>query len=451
MSELTLTQQDPRQPTYHLFHRGESRGPFDPNGALYWNGRYHLHYIVNDDGLSYAHISSSDMIHWQQHPLTLTHEAVGKWLASGTCIVNKEGVPTIIYHGCDPAYCNHEQGVGRNYLAFAMDADLENWEVSPFIVEPVLQPNQHDSVIARWDPDIWLEGDTYYALFGFHPGAEKHGKKPTLMKSADLKNWTYVGVFFSKDMDDVANDEDFSCPNFFKLGDKYMLLCISHNRGCRYYIGEWKHEKFTPEIHARMTWKDNHFFAPESLLTPDGRRVMWAWMFGKGDQWDGVQSLPRELSLLQDGQLAIKPIREIEILRQNEIHEENIRVESDQDYRLQKIAGNTLEFIAVFKPSHAKRYGVRVLCDYENDKGHSIFFELDSKTITVADETAPFELNAGEELRLHIFLDKSIIEVFINDRQAVSRIIDIPYGSSICLFTDGAPVAATVIGWELQL
>lgn len=121
------------KPGYHLFHEGTCNGPFDPNAALYWQGRYHLHYIVwEKGGLSYAHVSSPDMVHWVRHPLTLTHEKMGKWLASGTCIVNKEGVPTIIYHGCDPKVCRHEEGIGQNCLGFAKDAGLENWEVSSF-------------------------------------------------------------------------------------------------------------------------------------------------------------------------------------------------------------------------------------------------------------------------------------------------------------------------------
>ena len=62
------------------------------------------------------------------------------------------------------------------------------------------------------------------------------------------------------------------------------------------------------------------FFAPESLLTPDGRRVMWAWLATLGRS-DGtmdsrtIQSLPRELSLPDDAILRIKPLRELETLR----------------------------------------------------------------------------------------------------------------------------------------
>ena len=67
------------------------------------------------------------------------------------------------------------------------------------------------------------------------------------------------------------------CPDFFPLGDRHMLLFISHNLGCQYYIGRYKDDHFYPDTHGRMTWADNSFFAPESLLDERGRRIMWAW------------------------------------------------------------------------------------------------------------------------------------------------------------------------------
>ena len=85
-------------------------------------------------------------------------------------------------------------------------------------------------------------------------------------------------------------EEDISCPNFFKIKNKWVLLCISHTHGCRCYIGKWnkKSEIFIPEKHVRMNWPNNQdskyylehrdFFAPESVETLDGRRVMWSWM-----------------------------------------------------------------------------------------------------------------------------------------------------------------------------
>lgn len=85
--------------TYHLAHPGWT-APGDPNGAFFWKGRYHLHYIYEGrDGVSWAHVSSRDMIHWRWHPTTLTPATMGHGLFSGTGFLTREGRPAIIYHG----------------------------------------------------------------------------------------------------------------------------------------------------------------------------------------------------------------------------------------------------------------------------------------------------------------------------------------------------------------
>ncbi len=53
-------QRDPYRPEYHFVTPEGLCGPFDPNGALYWKGRYHLMYIFqNEKGHCWGHVSSS--------------------------------------------------------------------------------------------------------------------------------------------------------------------------------------------------------------------------------------------------------------------------------------------------------------------------------------------------------------------------------------------------------
>jgi beta-fructofuranosidase len=396
--------------TFHLAHPGPDVAiPGDPNCAFYWKGKYHLHYIYNNkDGFSFAHVSSDDMVHWKWHPTVLTPPNTGHGMFSGTGFFTREGKPAIIYHG---------QGSGRNQVAIALDDDLDKW-TKPVPVEPIIRPGQDGSLIANWDPDAWLEGDRYYALSGGIPGS---GKPATVFRSTDLKHWDYLGLFLAHDMPDVQHDEDISCPNFFKIGNKRMLLCISHNKGCRYYLGEWKDEKFIPEEHHRMNWNGWDFFAPESLLTPDGRRVMWAWC-RLGDDLptqSGIQSLPRELSLPKDGVLRIKPLRELEQLRADEVARHNLPIHASAPTLLNGIAGDALELKIVIHPGVAQRFGAQVYADAAGNGGFPILVDRADGTLSVGGTKAPFTLHNGEELTLRVFLDKSMVEVFANDRQAV--------------------------------
>ena len=144
-----------------------------------------------------------------------------------------------------------------------------NWEKlknNPIIPEP--EPGSKEAELySSWDPNGWLENDTYYAIFG--------GKIPTIFKAKELDSWEYVGPFFSQDMPDVDIEvEDLSCPDLFKLGNKHAVLGISHSHGARIYIGEWRDEQFHPESHQRMNWLGGTAFAPESMLDKHGRRII---------------------------------------------------------------------------------------------------------------------------------------------------------------------------------
>jgi beta-fructofuranosidase len=393
--------------TYHLAHPGPSHGgPGDPNPAFYYKGRYHLHYIYKSDaggGCAFGHVSSTDMVHWEWHPTVLVPRTTGHGMYSGTGFFTKDGRAAMIYHG---------QGSGRNHIAYALDDNMDKWTKPEAIVPKDKDGNEPK--MRHWDPDLWQIGDTYYALSG--------GKAPELIKSDDLKNWTHLGKLlhdgFPADLG-VTRNEDISCANMFKIGNKWMLLCISHGLGCRYYLGDFKDEKYLPEYHERMSHGVKDYFAPESLLTKDGRRVMWTWVFANAGSLSAIQALPRELELPKDGKIRIKPLRELKSLRADEERENKITVKSGEAYKLEKIAGDSLEIELKCEVPVAQEYGVDVMCDEKGENGVRISLSPENNTLKVGGVTAPFELKAGEKLTLRIFIDKHLVEVFANDIQAV--------------------------------
>lgn len=426
---------DQTRPIYHLLSQSNGAHIADPNFAFFWKGKYHLFFITSG---GFAHVSSVDMVHWRFHP-NLPFGGL-----SGTMFLNRDGIPTMITK------------TDKIVLISALDDDLEKWS-TPVPIEPKIRPGQDGSIISHWDPDIWVDNGVTYALFGYFPLDPT--KEATLMKSTDEKNWEYVGKFLSKEMPrvtrskDLRLNDDISCPNFFKLGNKWMLLCISHRRGCRYYLGDWKNEQFTPDSHGWMNWSQEtganefghggEFFAPDSLLTPDGRRVMWAWPFACrkqrfGPSWFEVISLPRELSLPEDGILRIKPLRELEQLRRNPAVEKELVVKYETPYRLKDIAGDAIELSVTMEQGEARAYGVRVLCDKTNDRGLDVVVEPTHRTLKVGSTTAPLDLLPDEPIQLRIFVDRSVVEVFANDRQAVAKLHGYAPGDvGVCLFSEG--------------
>ncbi|WP_368497724.1 glycoside hydrolase family 32 protein [Herbiconiux sp. A18JL235] len=414
-------------PTFHLAHPGPGFArPGDPNCAFFWSGSYHLHYIYrSDDGYAFAHVSSPDMVRWTWHPTTLTPSTTGHGMWSGTGFITKEGRPAIAYHGAGPGdYYGY--GPWKNFSAIALDDDLETW-ATPRPMTVSVRPGQDVSSISEWDPDVWLEGDTYFAIFGGHPGS---GKPPTLLSSADLDQWDFRGIFLEGDLPDVGPDEDVSCPNFFALGDKHMLLCISHTRGCRYYLGSWNGEMFAPESHGRMNWSEGTFdagpeltyFAPESLLTPDGRRVMWAWCVSPLLEQTGVQSLPRELTLLDDGSLGIAPLAELETLRSGGASSASFFVSDGERRMLSDVCSDAFELRLELARTSCGSFGVDVYADPDSGVGHPVRVDTATASISVCAVHAPLAIRPGDACVLRVFVDKNIIEVFVNDRQALAAV-----------------------------
>ncbi|MEO2019836.1 MAG: glycoside hydrolase family 32 protein [Fuerstiella sp.] len=466
---IAADQPDPLALNFHLMHPGGDSKPGDPNAAFYLDGTYHLHYILVHDwtvegktrkGFSFVHVTSPDMLHWTWQKTKLQPTFTGHNMYSGTGFLTKHGMPAVIYHG---------GGSRRNQIAIAKDHKLSAWE-KPFPVEPKTADGK-EAVIKHWDPDCFLIGDTYYAFSG--------GRNPPLMKSKDLKSWIHVGDFFSHEPDNVAIGEDVSCGNFFSIGDKWMLQCISHPYGCRYYLGDWdaEAEQFVPETHGRMNWRSDDqdsdspkeyrdFFASESVLTEDGRRVMWAWLttlHNNALRSKTIQSLPRELSIGEDGGLRIKPLHELKAQRFDLVTLEDIEVApkhrtagGETTTRIAQLEGNAYEIRITIDRQQAKRkrFGFRLFAD-ENRNGLPINFQPNNGTLRVGGTEAPFkvaDLPAGEDVELRIFIDKYLVEVFVNGRQAmVAADMDWQEASGFDAYAWGAPtMIKTVEIWKIK-
>lgn len=452
-------QQDRHRPRYHFLHfeAGDTM-PGDANGAIWWKGRYHLFYIFQRHQAAapqtvhcWGHASSVDLVHWEHHPtaLDVAPDDPDRGIFSGNAFVTKEGAPVILYHGVDAGNC----------IAFAEDDRLirwKKWSGNPIVRMP--KPGEPDyGKYDSWDPHGWLEGDTYYTIFGENPGT---GTKAALFKGPSLTQLQYLGRFVTNDRWSERG-EDISCPDFFPIGNKHMLLCISHMRGARYFLGQWDRDKgvFTPESHGRMNWPGGAFFAPETLLDPQGRRILFAWCLDErptavrvASGWSGVMSLPRVLSLGTDGVLRIEPVEELKQLRFDPRTRKELTLAAGQELVLDDVQGDTMEIEVELQPEGTTECGAIVRRTPDGAEQTAISFsraagvlkiDLSKSTLDPAiryrswclwrseDPTdggrrvlvqeAPLRLGSGEPLRLRIFLDRSMLEVFANGRQCMTQ------------------------------
>lgn len=399
----------------------------------------------------YAHISSHDLVHWRHHPLALEPGENDTAIFSGGAFIDTDGTAVISYWALSEN--------GGVYLATSTDDELDTWAKSPH--NPIIPQNEHGYVetesgalYACADPsDIWMHDGRYYILtgnlpvlshFGRNRDIEEHkGDTAYLFVSDDMIRWKYLHRFYASRREWTGDNEDCMCPDFFPLGDRHMLLFISHNHGCQYYIGRYENDRFLPETHGRMTWEDYHFFAPETLVDDRGRRILWAWIRdGREDAaikklpWHGTLSLPRVLWLGDDKTLRMAPPEELEALRTNPRKLGALTVPADGEVALDVVRGNGIELITEMESDNAAQFGVRVCCSPDGEEQTAVYYDAEEKKLKIDTtrsslgyegptciEGGPLELREGEPLRLRVFVDRSVVECFANDRQAVTRII----------------------------
>lgn len=351
-------------------------------------------------------------------------------------------------------------------MAVALDDDLNEWQKLDVITPETTEGDEYHDIYRSWDPFGFLDGDNYYAIFGGqHPGV---ARSPELTKGG----WQYTGDLFAHGVDGVSLQEDVSCADLFRLGNRDVLLCISHRLGCRYYVGEWKNEQFHPDYHGRMSWVDNEFFAPESLQDDKGRRIMWAWLMTSTEfsqrwdrGWGGTMSLPRVLSLDEDGQLLMDVPDEIKALRYRPFTKDSFAVHPGADQVIDGISGNSIELGITMESTEASEYGVKVCVSPDRQEQTVVSYDatageirIDTRNSGPKDtptkvEAAPLTLKQGEPLKLRVFVDKSVVEVFANGRQGLVRRIYPAQADSlgVSMFSNGGSTQVSAFAaWHIS-
>ena len=410
----------------------------DPNGAIFWKGKYHLFYQYNPNGafhgtIHWGHAVSEDLVYWTDLPIALAPTPGGadrEGCYSGGAVVNN-GVPTLIYFGNPDGNC----------IATSAD-DLLTWQKPP--ENPVIPRSAPGEEWHAFDPCAWREGDIWYSLAGGR--LDGIGDTAFLFQSPDMINWEYLHPFYVSELDKEP-ESDCAVPDFFPIGDKHMLLFASHERGVQYYIGEYANQKFYPEHHDRMNFGEfggnsGHLCAGITLKDGDGRRIFFGWVSeGRSEArqrdsgWAGVMCIPRVLSLFDDKTLRIEPVPELESLRRHHHRVENFSLSGNRSEHVQGMWGDCVELAAILEPGDAEEFGIKVRCSPDGEQETIIAYnQKDKRLILDAEQSsvnpdvvsrgvqrAPLALKAGELLELRIFVDRSIVEVFANSRLCLTK------------------------------
>jgi len=429
---------DPYRPAYHFVTPESTLN--DPTSMVFWKGRWHLFFIAMPPDefpnpadimkrwhrTSIGHAVSDDLVHWEDLPYAI-NPGIERACYSGGFMVDGDRV--IAYY----------PGIGAGQMvAISDDPLLLNWK-------------KHGPVNTRTgDSCIWKEGDTYYGLTGNKTDyiANVWWPQMEIWSTKDLITWNALGNFIEDYKTPFTTGKDeAACPDFKPIGDKYFLSFFSHTNGGQYFLGDYDKasHRFKPYEHGRF----NH-----GKVAPGGVHAASVVSDGKGglinilninhgkpsDDWDQMMSVPQHLTLGSDKRLRISPIKELKSLRGEHKYIDKTVLPANKEVVLEAINGSTMELKAEIDPKNAPWVQLKVLRSpddqeyttitfYNYDKKLSYWYDtpglicLDgSRSTTRGDVTIrPPEKAAmargSEPLKLRIFIDRSIVEVFANGKQ----------------------------------
>lgn len=401
----------------------------DPNGVCWHDGRYHLYYQYNPNAakwgdIHWGHATSEDLVHWQDEPLALAPTPGGpdgEGCFSGSFALI-DGVPTLFYTGFTQA---------AQVQCSATSTDMQVWRKRPEAV--IAQRPEGVASDDFRDPYVFRHDGWWYMALG--ASLRKERGQCLLYRSRDGAHWDYRGPLFVSP--DPTLGVMWECPNFFPLGDKWVLsVSIWLGVGAHYFIGRFENERFIAETDGVLD-VDGSAFAHLATRGPDERTLQWAWIQERRDQdladadgWSGAMTVPRQLGLDVDGALTIRPVAEIAALRGQCVAQITARGERGVAGRF---TGCHLDIAARFVFRDMGRFGLTVLSSPDGSETTRIVFVPGTRRLSIErsrssinaktcrqDQTAFVPMEPGDALELRVLLDASVLEVYANDRVCIT-------------------------------
>ncbi len=422
--------------------------------------------------MHWGHAVSQDLLHWTYMPCAMapdtTADAGGCF--SGSAVEMPDGRLMLCYTGVQPADALHRETQAQ-CVAFGDGTDFEKSLLNPVVRHNHL-PEGYSEFDFR-DPKIWREGDLYkMAVANRH---ETRQGSVLLLESPDGLDWHFVTEL---DASHQEYGQMWECPDFFTLDGKQVLLVSPQEMQAR---EEFHAGNGTMAILGRYDQQERRFvresiqpvdhgltfYAPQTTLAPDGRRIMIGWMENwetckeapRRHPWYGQMSVPREVSI-RNGRLTQLPIREIETMWQDTVRHDQVTV--CQETSLPGVQGRLLDLTVTLhaQSSACRRFTLHVARDASHyvqlqcnlARGELVFDRSHggSHRDIVHTRHVKAEVQNGE-MKLRLLLDKESVELFINDgERVVTSLIPTPLEAEGITFAADAPLLLSVEAHHLK-
>jgi fructan beta-fructosidase len=451
----------------------------DPNGLVYYDGEYHLFYQYNPKGtvwglgpMHWGHAVSPDLVNWTHLPIALYPDE-HCYIYSGSAVIDWEDTACFGKEAMVAIFTHHLANRQSQSIAFSTDKG-RSW--SKYKGYPLIPPP--NNIRDFRDPKVfWYEedGDAGYWIMLIAAS-----DSILFYTSPDLKNWSPI-CSFGGGFGSIKGV--WETPDLFELPvdggpDTRWVLAVgvadgapAGGTGVQYFIGNFNGEIFTSENPKdNILWADYgaDFYAAQSWSDePNNRRIWTAWMNNwryaedlPTSTWRGAFSLPSEVGLTSTPQgirLVQKPVSELQSIRGEHWYWRDETISAVNTDLLNKVTGETLETIASFevkKSPNNNQFGFRLRTGKNSytvigfatkkqtlfvDRTKSGFIDFNSSFPGI--HTVDLAL-LDDAITLHIFIDRSFVEVFANGGLAVltDRIFPESTNKGIEVFVDGGHV-----------
>ncbi len=494
MQEYTLEAARAYEAKYAAFIAPEDRPTFhltpmvgwmnDPNGFSFYNGQFHLFYQYHPYGLAWGpmhwgHAVSHDLIRWEYLPVALApdSQADGFGCFSGSALTLPDGRHLLMYTGVRQE--KGEDGLDIAFqtqcLAVGNGVTYEKHPLNPVLGEKDL-PQGYNLEDFR-DPKVWQESDgTYHCVAGARN--EDGSGAILLFGSPDGFSWHFENIL-DRSYNEIG--KMWECPDFFPLDGKQVLLISPQDMNALGYefhsgnnvaalIGDYDREThaFTRQNIQAIDYGLD-FYAPQTALAPDGRRIMVAWMQNwdslggqpREQKWVGQMTLPREISL-KNGRLIQQPIREIKAMHGRKVTYTNVSIH--EETTLPGIFGRTVDMTLRIRPKEKGSYSLfRLKVARGSQHYTSLSYRPQSGLLHFSRRHAGFRRDFvherqcqveryAQELTLRVILDRFSVEIFVGEgEQTLTSVIYTPMTANGITFESDGEVLIDVEKYELKL
>lgn len=461
------------RPKYHLIPAANWTN--ETHGLLFHKDKYHIFNQKNASNLflgqiNWGHFSSPDLINWTEHKPAISPEPGydynGIW--SGHAILDDNQTPVLIY-----TTGGEKMGVG---LAYPKDENLIEWK--KYEKNPVIwgQPKDYTRTDLR-DQYVWKEKDIWYMIIGFGIMDKDIEKGAVLLyKSKNLKKWEFVHTLFEGDPDTDDSGIFWEMPIFWKHENKYILLVnkIPHKGAparTMYWTGEFRNEKFVPDhkiphnlevinrlLSPSVSYDKNGLVTAIAII-PDEIGSWAAYQHG----WTHLYSIPRVWKF-NNGNIEQSPHPALKQLRGKQIEISQKSISKEEPLKLTE-NDNQLEIKLTVNPNGSKRFGFYIHKNPDNSEFTKVYYDAETEEIIIDQRYSslkkhiPLNIRKGKykidvfkSVDFHIFIDGSVVEVFIDNKDAfTTRIFPLLENSSqLEIFTEDADITANANLWYLR-